>query len=131
MKCILKTISFVLLFLAGTAVIAKPEFSYKLPLPGETMGNQKLQYDTLMPVYVMANSKVKDCQNFSISNTKVTRKPYNLKTKNGAYIAGEWEELWTVKACSKNVDVPIKFILDPSGATYVISDECVQVSNSK
>ena len=74
----------VLLF-CSAAAFAKPELSYNLPLPGGTLGNEKLQYDTLMPVYTMAQIKVQDCQKYSVTDTKVTKQPYDLKTENLEY----------------------------------------------
>lgn len=113
----------------GAAAFAKPELSYNLPLPGGTLGNEKLQYDTLMPVYTMAQIKVQDCQKYSVTDTKVTKQPYDLKTENGAYIDGKWEELWTVSACGKKVYVPIRFVLDRTGATWAIGEKDVKVTD--
>lgn len=71
----------------------------------------KLQYDTLIPVYSAANLKTENCNNFSIINTKVLKQPSN----------GNWKEEWVVNVCGKNVYVPITFIFDNYGATYMIS----------
>ncbi|MBQ8459143.1 hypothetical protein IJ541_03455 [bacterium] len=96
-------------------------YNTRTPLPGNTLANRKLQYDTIMPVYMATGTKLKNCETMSIINTKVTRQPYNLKMQGGQYTQGQWEELWTVNACGKTADVPIKFILDSTGATYMIS----------
>lgn len=127
MKFVLRNIMFCSLLFIGTSALAKPELSYNLPLPGGTLGNEKLQYDTLMPVYTMAQIKVQDCGKFYVSNTKVTKQPYDLKTENGAYVDGKWEELWTVSACGKKVYVPVRFILDRTGATWAIGEKNVTV----
>ncbi len=129
MKLILKNIMVGVLLFCGAAAFAKPELSYNLPLPGGTLGNEKLQYDTLMPVYTMAQIKVQDCQKYSVTDTKVTKQPYDLKTENGAYIDGKWEELWTVSACGKKVYVPIRFVLDRTGATWAIGEKDVKVTD--
>ena len=129
MKLILKNIMVGVLLFCGAAAFAKPELSYNLPLPGGTLGNEKLQYDTLMPVYTMAQIKVQDCQKYSVTDTKVTKQPYDLKTENGAYVDGKWEELWTVSACGKKVYVPIRFVLDRTGATWAIGEKDVKVTD--
>lgn len=129
MKLILKNIMVGVLLFCGAAAFAKPELSYNLPLPGGTLGNEKLQYDTLMPVYTMAQIKVQDCQKYSVTDTKVTKQPYDLKTENGAYVDGKWEELWTVSACGKKVYIPIRFVLDRTGATWAISEKNVKISD--
>lgn len=129
MKLILKNIMVGVLLFCSAAAFAKPELSYNLPLPGGTLGNEKLQYDTLMPVYTMAQIKVQDCQKYSVTDTKVTKQPYDLKTENGAYVDGKWEELWTVSACGKKVYVPIRFVLDRTGATWAIGEKDVKVTD--
>lgn len=129
MKLILKNIMVGVLLFCGAAAFAKPELSYNLPLPGGTLGNEKLQYDTLMPVYTMSQIKVQDCPKYSVTDTKVTKQPYDLKTENGAYIDGKWEELWTVSACGKKVYVPIRFVLDRTGATWAIGEKDVKVTD--
>ncbi len=129
MKFILKSVSVFVLLVLGNAVIAKPEFSYKLPLPGGTLGNTKLQYDTLMPVYLVAESKVPNCPQYSVTDTKVLKEPYGLKRKNGAYVDGKWEEIWTVSACNKEVHVPIQYILNQTGTTWAVSEKDAKVSD--
>lgn len=129
MKFLFKSLAVVVLLLVGSVAIAQPEFSYKLPLPGGSLGNTQLQYDTLMPVYVIAKSKIPNCPRYSVTDTKVIKEPYELKTKNGAYVDGKWDELWTISACNKNIYVPIKFILDANGTTWSISESEVKISD--
>lgn len=98
----------------------------KVPLKGGSVANTKLQYDTLMPVYTAVGTFVDGCKNMSVFDTKVTKEPYDLKQENGTYVDGKWEELWSVNACGAEVAVPVKFVLDPTGATYIVSlDEIV------
>ncbi len=124
MKIKLLLVSIVLLLgMSCLVASAKKIAAQEFPLPGETIANIKLQYDTYMPVTVVANSKVKGCQpsKIRVINSKVTKEPYNLKEENGVYVSGQWLEEWTVNACGKTVYIPVKFVLDASGATYVIS----------
>ena len=100
-------------------------YNTNVPLPGESVANQKLQYDTLMSVYMAVGTQVANCENMKVVNTKVTKQPYNLKYRGQQVVGGLWEELWSVNACSKIYDVPIKFILDETGASYVISPQNV------
>ena len=113
--------------LSSTACYAEQsKIDTKLPLAGGTLCNLKLQADTLIPAYVAASVKKQNCKNLKITNTRVTKQPYNLKYQNGNAIGGNWEEVRTVNACNQNVYVPIKFILDPTGATYVIEQDKVK-----
>lgn len=130
MKMFLKNVILFSVLLVGLSGNAAPKPDIKLPLPGQTLANVKLQSDTLIPVYVSASRfAMKSCDAMSITDTKVTKKPHNLKSQNGTYIAGEWEERWTVFACGSKIYVPVKFILDSTGATYVIHPDKISVTH--
>lgn len=103
-------LSLIILF-TGVAFAQTSNTGIKSPVPGDTLANTKLQYDTISSVYAAANMKVPSCNNLSIVNSKVLKQPSN----------GNWQEEWVVNACGKKVFVPITFILDYSGATYMIS----------
>ncbi len=90
-------------------------------LPGETMANETLIQDTLPSVYMTASALVPNCENFSVTDTRVLQPPHDLKMQNGRYVAGQWQEAWTVQACHQQLIVPVDFILDPTGATFAIN----------
>ena len=115
---------FSLSFFIGYSVFAQ-DYNISLPLPGTSAANTKLQYDTLQPVYMAVGTKASNCDHMKVIDTKVTKQPYNLKYRGQQVVGGLWEELWSVNACSKIYDVPIKFILDDTGASYVISPKNV------
>ena len=115
---------FGLSFLIGSTVFAQG-YNTRLPLPGTSVANTKLQYDTLPPVYMAVGIKALNCNNMKVIDTKVTKQPYNLEYRGQQVVGGHWEELWSVNACSKIYDVPIEFILDDTGASYVISPKNV------
>lgn len=128
MKITFKYLLLFSLLVYGTFVFAATKTDLSIPVKGKTMANKKLQSNTLPSVYSAAGLKVKTCQTFSIIDTKVTKKPYNLKYKDGDYVKGEWKELWIVNACGMRVNIPITFILNPSGATYSISMRDITLS---
>ena len=109
----------------GCCVWAKSSYNYKLPLPGATKADVKLQGDTLLPVYTSATSKMPNCAKMSVIDTAVLKQPYNTKMENGKYIEGTWKEQWTIKGCGQNVYVPVNFIIDKSGTTYTINQKDV------
>lgn len=121
MKNIFKYFAVLCLLILGISAFAAPKMDKTLPLKGNSMANIKLQSDTLVPVYSIAGVRVKNCDYLSIADTKVTKQPYNLKSQDGKYIEGQWEELWVVNACGKKVNVPITFILDSVGTTFSIN----------
>lgn len=116
-----------LLFTAILPAATADEFGTKVPLNGATLANTKLQYDTLMPVYSAVGIRVRSCKDMHVTDTFVKKQPYNLKMENGQYTQGQWEEIWRVNACGKVADVPIKFVIDPTGTSYMISPYDISV----
>ena len=115
-----------LLFVMSVGMVyAKVTYNVKLPLNGVTKANIKLQGDTLMPVYTAASIKVPSCNKLSITDTAILKQPHDLIKKGDKYVSGSWTELWTVKACGQNVYVPVEFVLDSEGTTYMIDNSKV------
>ena len=81
-----------------TTVTFAYNYDTNLPLPGKSIADTTLQ-------------------NFAIVDTEVTE----------ARIDNKWQELWTIKACSKTAIVPINFELKESGGTYAIDPMGVKV----
>lgn len=123
MKKLLMVFLFLLVF--SPFALAKINYDMKLPLRGATKANSKLQADTLMAVYTAASIKMPYCSKFSIYDTAIIKQPKDLKKENGNYISGSWTEQWAVKACGQNVYVPINFVIDESGTSYVIENSKV------
>ena len=59
-----------------------------------------------------------DCQTFSITDTNIT------KPKNN----GSWDEIWTVKACTRTARIPIKFSTTEQGTDFAIDPMGVKVA---
>lgn len=108
------------LLLAGFATTALAyNYDTNLPLPGKSIADTKLQQDSLFTVYMFGHRiATPDCQNFSITDTKVSKPKVDNK----------WQEVWTVQACSKSANIPINFELKPEGATYAIDPMGVRVT---
>lgn len=93
-------------------------YDTNLPLPGTSIADEKLQQESLFTVYMFAHRvAAPDCKDFSIIDTKVSADKVDNK----------WQEIWTIKACSKTANVPINFILGEEGATYAIDPMGVRV----
>ena len=117
----MKKVIFSLVALFGLS-LAVNAYTYdtNLPLPGTTIADEKLQQDSLFTVYMFAHRvAAPDCKDFSIIDTKVATEKVDNK----------WQEIWTIKACSKTADIPINFILGEQGATYAIDPMGVRVTN--
>lgn len=108
-------------------VFAKPKLGTKLPLPGKSLANVKLQADTLLAAYSVASVKNKGCEEMNILDTHVLIPPKDVKMQGGKYVSGYWVEGWDINCCGKMTYVPIKFTLDKTGASYSIKPNLVKV----
>ena len=113
----------VLLSLLAVMTVTTFAYAYNydktIPVKGGTLADGKLQADMLFPVYAYGlRIAAPDCKDFSISDTKVTK-----QKKDGA-----WEEMWTVNACSRTDNIPIKFTTTENGTEYAIDPMGVKVA---
>lgn len=130
MKKIVLLITFIVIlaFSVSIGYTKTNNHSVKFPLPGESIANIKLQYDSYTSVIVAASTyAAKNCKYIYVVDTKVIKPPKKTKKKQGKLVGGEWTEEWTVKAGSKLIYVPIVFVLDERGATYIVSIEEVHL----
>lgn len=112
-------------FISASIVWAKASYNVKVPLPGASKANLKLQVNTLPSVYTSATIKVPKCNKFFVSDTAIVKQPYDLIREDDRFVSGFWEEQWAVKACGQTVYVPIVFIIEPEGTTFVIENSKV------
>ncbi|MBO5738939.1 hypothetical protein J6R97_06325 [bacterium] len=104
-----------------TAVYAY-NYDTNLPLPGKSIADTKLQENTLFTAYMFAHRvATPDCKDFAIVDTSVSEEKVDNK----------WQEIWTIRACSKTAVVPINFELKENGATYAIDPMGVRVISNQ
>ena len=92
-------------------------------LPGNSIADNLLQRDTLLPVYSAVSVNLNGCNDMSVINTElITRPEFNKIIDGKRYGSSEWKELWTVMACGKKGSVPIIFFPDKNGigTSYII-----------
>lgn len=114
-----------MLCLAMLALCAGTAFAYNyetgVPLPGKTIADEKLQQDTMYTVYMYTHRvATPDCQSFVITDTNVSK----------AKADDKWQEIWTVKACSKTANIPVNFELKDNGTQHSIDYMNVKVSTT-
>ena len=117
----MKRIIFSIIALLGltTAVFAY-NYDTNLPLPGKSIADTKLQENTLFTAYMFAHRVAPaNCKDFAIIDTNVSEEKVDNK----------WQEIWTIKACSKTATVPINFELKENGGMYAIDPMGVRVTN--
>ena len=115
----MKKIMFSLIaILAITTGVFAYNYDTNLPLPGKSIADAKLQENTLFTAYMFAHRvATPDCRDFAIIDTNVSKEKVDSK----------WQEIWTIKACTKTATVPINFELKEDGGTYAIDPMGVRV----
>ena len=93
-------------------------YDTNLPLPGKSIADTKLQENTLFTAYMFAHRVAPaNCKDFAIVDTEVSSEKVDNK----------WQEIWTIKACSKTALVPINFSLENDNPVYAIDPMGVRV----
>ena len=115
----------ILISLISLVSLSTVAFAYNydtnLPLPGNSIADTKLQENTLFTAYMFAHRvATPDCKDFAIVDTNVSKEKVDNK----------WQEIWTIKACSKSALVPINFELKDDGGSYAIDPMGVRVTSN-
>ena len=114
-----KAIFSIVALLGLTTAVFAYNYDTNLPLPGKSIADQKLQENTLFTAYMFAHRvAAPDCKDFAIVDTSVSQEKVDNK----------WQEVWTIKACSRTATVPINFELKDNGGTYAIDPMGVRVT---
>lgn len=117
----MKKVIFSLLLAGLTSVAFAYNYDTNLPLPGKSVADAKLQENTLFTAYMFAHRVAPaNCKDFAIIDTNVSEEKVDNK----------WQEIWTIKACSKTAFVPIDFTLKDDGAVYAIDPMGVRVTDN-
>ena len=115
-----KALCSLLTIVGVTAAVYAYSYDTNLPLPGKSIADTKLQEDTLFTAYMFAHRvATPDCKEFAIVDTAVSQEKVDNK----------WQEIWTIKACSRTATVPINFELKENGGAYAIDPMGVRVTN--
>ena len=118
----MKNLICLLFIMASVASAYAYTYDTNLPLPGKSIANEKLQQDTLFTAYMFAHRVAPaNCKDFAIIDTNVSEEKVDNK----------WQEIWTIKACSKTAFVPIDFTVKETGAVYAIDPMGVRVTDNQ
>jgi len=118
MKKFYAVLSLVLMFCFALEMNAQQKFDVNLPLKGESIASKQLQLDTLKAVYAVSGDYNKNCQSYSVVDTKLIHHIKDGSGKDGRYLTGYWREAWIVNRCSQQIAVPVLFTLDGKGGAY-------------
>lgn len=109
----------ILSLLVKLSAIASVDYDFTLPLKGNSIVSNDIQYKVSSELFSSASLMYPTCTSFKISDTKVIYYPKNVKKKNGKIIKGNWNELWTLQSCDTKVQVPITFYINRTKTNYV------------
>ncbi len=110
-------------FLLATSLLinipANANYDVSIPVAGDTISNEELQFQVIRKVFHVASLKNPVCTDFSIKDTQILQYPKNVKkSKKGKYIKGYWKEIWTVNACENFVQIPVDFYINRKGTQF-------------
>ena len=100
----------------------KCAYNMSVPAEGDSIADNELQSDVMKKLYKSFSLKNPSCLDFSIKDTVLLHEPYDVKKKNGKYIEGYWEELWTINICGKNKQVPVTFYIKKGKTLFKINE---------
>ena len=122
-----KLFPIVFIFIISAYNQAIAHYDLSVPVEGESIANNELQFLVIQKAYKILAPKVPTCSDFHISNTQILHYPYDVKkNKKGQYIKGYWEELWTVNACGKSKQLPITFFIKKKATQFQIDSNALE-----
>lgn len=123
----MKKLFFILfsLLIVSPLAYAGNHFDMSLPVEGDTIANESLQFEVLKKLYPVTSKLNPVCFNHKVINTQVVHFPYDVVKKDNKYISGYWKELWTVNCCGEKVQVPIIFKIGRRSTTFLIEENLV------
>lgn len=109
-------------------IVQNPDNSYQalLNAEGRTYAWPTLIRDTMFNVigYVIGKTQGTGCElsddNFKLGAMRVESEEGLGPQVFGIRYTGEWKEIWAVKACDMDLEVPITFTADGSGGAYMV-----------
>ncbi len=110
---------FIMLFVSADISNAV-EYDFNLPLSGDSIANDTLQYNVLKQIYSDSIKEYPACTDFKIKNTQIVHYPYDVVKKKDKYIKGYWKEIWTLNACNSTFQVPLTFIIHKNNTDFII-----------
>jgi hypothetical protein len=84
--------------------------------PGSSRADPLLIKDAMVAAHTGAllRSANKTCKESEIFDMQVSEPPHEVH-EGGNTFKGVWSEVWTVRWCGENINVPINFVPDPDG----------------
>ena len=103
-------------------VCAERQYDLSVPLEGNSIANDTLQFNTAKEIYKRLYSLYPACLHYSVSDTQIVHYPYDVKKKKDKFYSGYWKELWSIDACGYIIQVPVTFYMKKGITTFHIDD---------
>jgi hypothetical protein len=94
-------------------------FLSSAPVPGETLGDQTLQTNTLNIMWPMVSQDAMFCTSIRVSDTKLIEVLDEFKKDKGIMVSGKWVEMWTVAHCKVETVYKTTYTADGVGGFYI------------
>lgn len=102
--------------------VAVVRYNLSLPLKGDSITTNELQYKISTELFSSASKMYPSCTDFEISDTQMIYYPKDVKKKNGKIIKGHWNELWTLRACDTKIQIPVTFYVNRTKTNYIFEE---------
>ena len=113
---LLKMLAPVLVLLVSGCVpgLLRPPMS----VPGETLANSSLQYDTWKIMEIIDEGEAANCSDRHVVDTRILEHPSGASVRGGPLLEGGWVEEWALDRCGERVVYRVKYTADGRGGTY-------------
>lgn len=95
-------------------------FDVTLPVHGDTIANNTLQYQIVNDLFAISTKTHSACTLHKISNTQIVHFPYDVVIKKNKMVKGYWKEMWTVDSCGNKKQFPVNFTIKKNKVIYNI-----------
>lgn len=115
-------------FMPNFMVLHRPDDTAIVSMvPGETRASLKLMMDAQAPAIAAAGvvARCGDMSGASFVHSVVSEQP------TGAGAGQRWSEVWTLRVCGANVEIPVEFLITDTGATFTFRPHDGRVVNAQ
>jgi|CXWL01.1.fsa_nt_gi D-serine deaminase-like pyridoxal phosphate-dependent protein len=112
-------------FMPNFMVLHRPDDTAIVSMvPGETLASLKLMMDAQAPAIAAAGvvARCADMTGTRFIHSVVSAQP------TGAGPGQRWSELWTLRVCGANVEIPVDFLITDTGATFTFRPNAGRVA---
>jgi hypothetical protein len=89
-----------------------------MSVPGETLANSNLQFDTWQFIEIFEMGEAPNCDS-NVVDTRILEDTSGASVRGGPLLKGGWVEEWTLDRCGERVVYRVKYTADGRGGTFI------------